>query len=137
MIPRRGFTTRSSRSVMDRVRSFLIRVGGMLVAPRDTLTAVVRGGKGGLSDLLWLLLLQVVAVQLPVLVRAIWIMVAVSYAAGISTLLNTVAGSMVVQLVGVLAATVIMGWFTRGIRANSRNLDLAALCMIPRFACSC
>jgi hypothetical protein len=103
----------------------------MVAAPRATLTSVVAGGPGGIRDLLVLLALQVVAVQTPALWSAVLYLVRVSYASGISLLLNTIAESLVIPIVALLAAALIMGHLTRGSSRRERNLDLAALSMVP------
>ncbi len=115
------------------ITNFVTRVGGALVAPASTQGAVAAGGPGGVRDLLLLLALQVVAVQLPVLAGAVLTMLQLSYSAGISLLLNTVAASAWMPLAAAVLGGVVLGWLTRGRppAARDRNLDLAALAAVP------
>jgi thiol-disulfide isomerase/thioredoxin len=106
------------------------RIGGVLVDPRATLRSVVQGGPGGLSDLLWLLGLQVVAVHLHRLLRAIWFM-SVSYSAGVNALLETVAQGVVLPVTLALVGTVVLSLMARGRPATGRRLDLASLSVVP------
>jgi hypothetical protein len=95
------------------------------------LEGVAHGGPGGVGDLFLLLALQIVAVQLPRLVVAILTIVDVSYSAGVTGLLNTVAESLLLPVIAVLAAAILMGRLTRGYAGRERNLDLAALSVTP------
>ena len=115
----------------QRCVGFVTRVGGMLLRPVATLDGVLRGGRGGLVDLLLVLALQLLAVQLRGLVAAVWFMLAVSYTAGMSSLLNIVAQSVLYPVVGVFAGTVLAGLLTRGRPGRGRNADLVALCAVP------
>jgi len=114
----------------------------MLVQPAPTLAGLVAGERGGLADLLLLLLLQLLAVHLPRLVQAVWFMIAVNYTAGFSSLLNLVAQSVLYPVVAVFIGTVVCSLATRTARgrasrdsgANSsreRVVDLAALAVVP------
>lgn len=115
----------------SRPLAFLRRIGGMLVAPRTILDEVRTGGPGGLPDLLLLLLLQLIAVHLQQLVRATWFMLQVSYAGGISTLLNTISQSVLAPVVGAFIGVIVLHLMTRGRGGGHRNLDMAALCVVP------
>jgi len=128
---------------------FVGRVGGMLVEPRTTLSSVLTGGPGGLLDLALLLLLQVVAVHLPRLAGSVWFMVEVSYSAGISSVLNTVAQSVLYPIGAVFVGTIVASLVARqsasraiGPRSEAgppprarsrgeRNVDLVALAAVP------
>jgi thiol-disulfide isomerase/thioredoxin len=114
--------------------SFLARLGGALVAPRLTQTALRDGARGGVGDLLLLLALQVVAVQLPELIAATLFLVETSYAGGLSMMLNVVAQSLLLPVVAVLVASAVMGQLTRERRGRERNLDQAALSAVPAIA---
>jgi hypothetical protein len=110
------------------------RIGGMLVAPRQTLGLVLGGAKGGVRDLVWLLLLQVIAVQLPHLAVAVMIMLRQSYSSGMSLLLNTVAGSAWMPLAAAIAGAVVIGPLVRGRTGRERSVDVCALCAVPPVA---
>jgi hypothetical protein len=124
------------------VRGFLERLGGSVVAPRWTFEALLRGAPGGVRDLVWLLLLQVVAVHLPQLVAAVLVMLRQSYSSGMTLLLNTVAGSAWMPLAATILGAVAIGPFVRRPRRRSpdsavppasgdRRMDLCALCAVP------
>ena len=110
------------------------RIGGMLVAPRQTLEVVLGGAKGGVRDLVWLLLLQVIAVQLPQLTVAVLIMLRQSYSSGMSLLLNTVAASAWMPLCAAIAGAVLIGRLVRGRTGRERSVDVCALCAVPPVA---
>jgi len=115
----------------ERLLGFVSRVGGIIVRPGATLDGLLAGGRGGLADLLLLLVLQVVAVQLRALVAAVWFMVGVSYAAGMSSLLNLVAQSVLYPVVGVFLGTVAASFATRGRPGRERNVDLVGIAAVP------
>lgn len=126
------------------VRGLLERLGGSVVAPRWTFEALLRGAPGGVRDLVWLLLLQVVAVQLPQLVVAVLVMLRQSYSSGMTLLLNTVAASAWMPLAATILGAIAIGPFV-GRRSRERSpdgaalspaggerlLDLCALCAVP------
>jgi hypothetical protein len=76
---------------------------------------------------------QLVAVHLQQLVRAVWFMVEVSYSGGISAFLNTISQSVLAPVVGLFVGVLVINLATRG-RGSGRNLDLAALCVVPAIA---
>ena len=118
--------------------AFVTRVGGMVVAPRATLSAVRLGGRGGLSDLVLLLALQFVAVHLQRIVGAVWFIVDVAYTPGVSMLFNTLAQSVLYPVVGVFAGTVVVSIATRGRPGGKPDrggaVDLVSLCAVPAIS---
>lgn len=114
-----------------RLLGFVSRVGGIVLRPGATLDGLLGGGRGGLADLLVLLALQVVAVQLRPLVAAVWFMVGVSYSAGMSSLLNLVAQSVLYPVVGVFLGAVVASFATRGRVGRERNVDLVGIAAVP------
>ena len=110
------------------------RLGGMLAAPRLTLASVLGGARGGVRDLVWLLLLQVIAVQLPQLTVAVLIMLRQSYGSGMSLLLNTLAASVWMPLCAAIAGAVLIGPLVRGRTGHERSIDVCALCAMPPVA---
>jgi hypothetical protein len=116
---------------MGAAMGLLQRIGGMLVAPRQTLELVLGGARGGARDLVWLLLLQVIAVQLPHLTVAVLIMLRQSYSSGMSLLLNTVAGSVWMPLAAAIVGAVVIGPLVRGRTGRERSVDVCALCAVP------
>lgn len=113
------------------LHELLSRLGGMIVEPRRTLEGIARGGRGGLFDLLLLLLVEVVAVRGRELVRQGWTLVADSYSAGLSGLLNTISDTVLLPLVAVFGGTLVTGLVARRGPASGRRLDLVALCVVP------
>ena len=103
----------------------------MLVAPRATLESIRAGGPGGLNDLMLLLVLQLVAEQLPQLVRSLWFLFAVSYSGGISAFFNTVSQALLVPVVAIFIGALAANISTRGVARTERNVDLTALCAVP------
>jgi thiol-disulfide isomerase/thioredoxin len=116
------------------VLAFVTRVGGMVVAPPSTLSALRQGKKGGLADLVILLALQLVAVHLEHVVRAVWLMVKVSYTPGVSMLLNTLAQSVLYPVVGVFLGTVVVSFAARGKPGRGAAVDLVSLCALPAIS---
>jgi len=110
---------------------FIGRIGGMLLAPRATLEGVRGGQPGGVNDLMLLLALQLVAVQLPELVRSLWFLFAVSYSGGISAFLNAVAQAILVPVAAIFIGALVVNLTTRGRPQSERNVDLAALSTVP------
>ncbi len=119
---------------MKRLLQILDNLGGMLIAPRATLTRARTSGEGGLADLLALLALQVVAVQLSRLAVAVVYIFKVSYASGVSMLLTTIADAVWVPLAAVLVASLVAGKLARETTARARALDLCCLAALPPIA---
>lgn len=107
------------------------RVGGILVAPRRTMAGLLAGGRGGMEDLAILLGLQVLALQLPHLVRVIWFALAVNPRAGLLNLFNLLVQAALVPLLGALVGSMLLGWLSPKEADRSRNLDLASLAAVP------
>jgi hypothetical protein len=116
---------------MTRLLGLLDRLGGMLLAPRRTLEEALASGRGGLGDLVAWLALQVVAVHLARLAIAFVYMFKVSYASGVSMLLNTIADAVWVPLAAVLAASLVAGQLSKGRAGRARALDLCCLAGLP------
>lgn len=106
-------------------------MGGMLLAPRRMLEETLASGQGGLADLIVWLALQVVAVHLSRLAVAVVYLFKVSYASGMSMLLNTIADAVWVPLAAVLAAALIAGQLSKGRAGRARALDLCCLAGLP------
>lgn len=111
-------------------RSFVRVIGGVLVAPRRTFGGVIGGAPGGLWEVLLLLGLQLVALQLPELVRAGWFMAAVDPRGGLSQLLQVVTQPLLPPLFAALGGSVLLGWLGKP-GQKGRTLDLAALALVP------
>lgn len=109
----------------------LDRVGGMIVSPRGTLGGACQGRGGGLPDLVLLLLLQFVAVHLRPIVKTVWFTVQVSYTAGLSMLLNTLAQSVIYPVAGVFLGTVVASVAARARATPGSAVDVVALCAVP------
>lgn len=112
-------------------RNFVRLIGGALVTPRRTFGEVISGAPGGISEVLWLLGLQLVALQLPELVRAGWFMAEVDPRGGASQLLQVVSQPLMLPLLAALGGSVLLGWFGKGAGEEGRSLDLAALALVP------
>ncbi|MCA9670584.1 MAG: hypothetical protein KC503_33540 [Myxococcales bacterium] len=133
------------------LRDFVTRVGGMIVAPRSTLEALRDGQlRGGLTDLVVLALLQLVAMRLPTVVSHVLFMNDVGFADGLLMLLNFVARGLFIPVLATLAGAVVVGLGTSYSIFGSREegdpesdaasdaplpaLDFAALCALPAVA---
>ena len=116
--------------------TLIVRIGGMLVAPRATLEAVRNGVPGGFNDLMLLLVALLVAEQLPQMVRSLWFLFAVSYSGGISAFFNTVAQGILVPVVAIFVGALAINISTRGRARSERTVDLAALCVVPLIVLS-
>ena len=112
-------------------RNFVRLIGGALVRPRQTFGEVMSGAPGGISEVLWLLGLQLVALQLPELVRAGWFMAEVDPRGGASQLLQVVSQPLMLPLMAALGGSVLLGWLGKGGGERGRSLDLAALALVP------
>lgn len=112
-------------------RSFARVIGGAIAAPRQLMGEILTGAPGGLNEVLLLLGFQVLALQLPELVRAAWFMATVDPRGGLSMLINAVSQPLVMPLVAALAGSVLLGWLRGGGSTNGRSLDLAALAVAP------
>lgn len=128
---RGGAAAGGSGSGRHWIRDFHLRVGGMLVAPRATQRTVLAGEQGGVVDLLLLLLLHFLTINLQQIVRNVWFIVEVSPSAGLSGLLNTLAEGALVPVVALFVGALALGVMTRGAPQRHRNLDLAALSVLP------
>ncbi len=117
---------------MNMLGQYIRIVGGALLAPRRVMSGVLAGDPAGLNQVLALLGLQVLALQLPELVRAGWFMAAVDARGGASMMLQAVSQPLLLPLLGALAGSVVLSWTAGGEeRSGGRSLDLAALAAVP------
>jgi amino acid transporter len=111
---------------------FAQHIGSVLIAPRQTFVKLINGESGGLSDLLGLLLLQVLAVQMPRLLTAFLYMLKVSFLSGFTLLINTIAETIFLPAIAVIFGTLMLGYLLRHRRyRNDRYSDLAAISVMP------
>jgi hypothetical protein len=108
------------------------RLGLALVAPRRAF-AVVDGaeGRAGLSDASTLLILKFVALELRVIVAALWTMLQVGFAAGLGSLGPRVIGAVGLDLGLLFAGGLFVTVAAGRKRKPSRDFDLAASAWIP------
>lgn len=134
------------------LREYVTRVGGMIVAPRATLEALLDGEiRGGLLDLVLLAVLQLVATRLMDVVAHVFFIVDVSVSNGLLMLGNFLARGLFIPVVGTLLGAFIVSTGTSrpmfGARDGERDgeraakpsdlvpaLDIAALCALPGVA---
>jgi hypothetical protein len=112
---------------------FLDRVGGILVAPRETLERV-SAGEGGLNDVIVLLVAKVLADQMATVARGLLGVPAFGGAAALQGLLQA-ASSALPDVLAILIAGValaLVGGANR--RGRGRELDLAAYAWVPYLA---
>jgi hypothetical protein len=105
---------------------FDARIGGVLVAPRRTF-ARLAAGEARAGDVLWLLLLRLVAGELDLFARAVRIGREVGIAYGVQTML-VVVSTVLPDVVVILVAGILMSLFAP--RAT-RTFDVAAYAWIP------
>lgn len=115
------------------VLPFVERLGGMIVAPRQTLELHFQRHRGGFNDFLLLLLTLAVGLQLPALGRAGWTLVDIDALSGAMVMLRVLSQLMLVPLGAVVVAGVLLKFATASGRAV-RHLDVAALCALPPVA---
>ena len=123
--------TGSNLMVLTFLKRFIRLIGGALAAPRRTFGELLAGAPGGLSQALWLLGLQLLALQLPELVRAAWFLVAVDPRGGATMLVQVISQPLLLPLLAALAGSVLLGWFGKRSGGDGRTLDLAALALAP------
>jgi thiol-disulfide isomerase/thioredoxin len=118
---------------------FFARIGGVLVAPRKTLGRMVAAGESrGGRDVALLLVLRVVAGELPRLVRALMRGVDLGLLAGLQSLSRTTA-EVLPDVLGILAAGVALS-LLGGRRETAEGqkridaFDLAAYAWVPYLA---
>jgi thiol-disulfide isomerase/thioredoxin len=118
------------------MRGFIKWLGGMIAEPRATLGEACAGTPGGVRDLFLLLGLQLLAVQLPELLRSALSIAEVGYTAGVTRILNTVAQAVILPVLAALGGGLVLGWRAPGARLTSgaTRADLAALAALPAVA---
>lgn len=104
------------------------RIGGVLAAPRATL-ARLAAGEARPSDVAWLVLLRLVAGELDRFARAIGVARDVGVGAAAQEILM-VSSAVMPDVVGILAAGVMLQLFSRAKRA----FDVAAYAWVPYLA---
>jgi hypothetical protein len=113
--------------------TFTERIGGVLVAPRRTFAALA-AGEARAGDVTWLLVLRVVAGDLPRIVRAFLLGRELGPMAGLQSLLMVVRDRLP-DVVGILAAGVLMQMLTsKEARGHGRAFDVAGYAWIPYLA---
>src|SRR5258706_6249118 len=122
----------------SRRMSFVERVGGVLVAPRATLTEAARAPIGqGTADVAWLVAARLVAGHTPELVHAGLRGLDLGPAAGLFGTLAVVQAALpdvVMILVGGVVMSLFSGGAARRAPSLATSLDLAAYAWIPFFA---
>lgn len=108
--------------------TFAERIGGVLVAPRKTFAALAAGAARP-SDVALLVILRLVAGELDRLARAIGTARDIGIGAAAQEILAT-SSAVLPDVVGILAAGVVMQLFTRAKHA----FDVAAYVWIPYLA---
>ncbi len=108
----------------------------MLAAPTATRRRLLDGGPGGFSDLVVLLVLQMITVHVVRLVRSAWFALESGAAAGLPGLTQVAMGVLVMPLIMALGGSVLLRIICPPGRARERALDQAALCVIPSVVIS-
>jgi hypothetical protein len=104
------------------------RIGGVLVAPRRTF-AQLGAGEARPSDVAWLVVLRILAGELDRLARAVGVAREFGVGAAAQEILATTS-VVLPDIVGILAAGVLMQLFTR----SKRAFDVAAYAWVPYLA---
>lgn len=109
----------------SRALRFDERIGGVLVAPRRTFARLV-AGEARASDVAWLVVFRLVAGELDAVAHAFAVAREIGVGAGVQELLM-VAGAVLPDIVGILAAGVLLQLFCKAKHA----FDVAAYAWIP------
>jgi hypothetical protein len=114
--------------------AFDARVGGVLVAPRQTF-ARLADGDARAADIVWLLAAKLLVQDLPALLRAFLLGREEGLAAGAQSLLMATR-ELLPDILGILIAGVVMSFFVgKEGRGYGRTLELAGYAWIPYLAC--
>ena len=116
------------------ITDFIQRVGGMLVAPGLVRRRLLAGGAGGFTDLLLLLVLQMLTVHITHVVRSVWFWAASGAGAGLPGLTQVVLGVLITPLIFALGGSVLLRLVIPEGKGRERTLDQASLCVIPSVA---